>query len=224
MSKKLSNILACSLFFFVLLFPNSLITGSTPTIASRISQITEISVTTDNSYDKPNTTLFRINVSVEILNRNTENYTVIETADYYPKIVINASFVNQTLGLEPIIISLNLGTEYIYQPAITEEYESIKFYINQTNLACLPDGNYTIIRPINTASKYVGIEAAEMLPTLIRVTSGITNITYANFTDLPLPEVSSAFTATLTTTFLLLISFFVMTRKNSTKLKKAGLF
>ncbi len=185
MIKKLSNLMVFVLLSFILLFPVGLVLTDQPVIASRISQITEISVITDSSYDKPNNTLFRINVSVEILNRNSENFTVYENADYDPKILINASFVNQTLGLEPIIICSNAGTEYTYPPAITKEYESIKFFINQSDLSCLPDGNYTIIRPINTAFNSGMGESAEILPTLIQVTSGIVNITYTLFDYYP---------------------------------------
>ncbi len=156
-----------------------------PVIASRIAVISEISIIiySNANYD-PNSSLFSINTMVEILNRDDKNQTVTELADCYPKVQIIASFANQSLGIVPIRICLDMGTYYSYPPGITKEYETIMFYINQTGLTQLPDGNYTLGRPINTASSLGYVDPAEVLLTNISVNADIMNIAYPNFTNI----------------------------------------
>ena len=216
MDNKFSKFLVVTLITSILIFPSVLsVSGDEPIIASRISEITEISVITDPNYNKPNTTLFSNNVTVEILNRDDENQTVTEVADCYPKVCINASFVNQSLELGPIALCDDLGTDFTYSPNITTEYEIVRFYINQSGLSQLPDGNYTLGRPINTASKYGVGEPAEVLLTFIRVISGAINITYTNFTIQTPPEVSLAFSSQLVTIFLISSAILVIKRKRT---------
>lgn len=216
MDKKFSKFLVITLIISTLIFPSALsVTGDVSIIASRISEITEISVITGPESNKPNTTLFGINVTVEILNRDDENQTVVECADCYPKVCINASFVNQSLEMSPIAMCMNSVTYFTYPPSITTEYEVITFYINQSGLSQLPDGNYTLGRPINTASKYGAGEPAEELLTTIQIIAGAINITYPNFTNQTLPEVSLAFTTQFVVIALLSSAIFVVRRKRT---------
>ncbi len=189
--------------------PLTVIGEDIPIIASRISDVTEISIIDDIDLNKPNNTLFRINTTVEILNRCSENYTVYENADYYPKIVIGASFVNKSLDLEPRIISFDMGVDYTYAPALTTEYESLLFYINQSDLSYLPDGNYTVLRPISTLYP----SNSELLPVQFQVSSGVAYYVYANFTNLTIPSNETASFIYSTLTGLLISSLLMIIRR-----------
>jgi len=70
---------------------------------------------------------------------------------------------------------------WLINRCITIENHSIKVYINQTNLTQLPDGNYTLWRPIDNG---------EELPMIIRMKSGIMNITYSSFDNQETDKVS----------------------------------
>lgn len=157
------------------------VNGDQPVIASRISEIIYITVISDPDYYKPNNTFFGIAVEVEILNRGKENQSVIELADFFPKAFINASFVNQSLEIDQIAHAHETVMHYSYQSGITVESELIRFYINQTDLSHLPDGNYTLWRPIDMGSNFYDITPGEQLITVITMASGIMNITYSLF-------------------------------------------
>ncbi|MHA1304153.1 MAG: hypothetical protein ACTSQE_00210 [Candidatus Heimdallarchaeaceae archaeon] len=92
--------------------------------------------------------------------------------DCYPKILINATFLNQSLKFDPLVYCHAIFVTYTYQLGITVEYEFIMFYINQTGLSQLPDGNYTLWRPIGDG---------DALPAIITMNSGNIDITYYSF-------------------------------------------
>ncbi len=198
----------------LLLFSNMIqANGDIPVIASRISKISEIKVVDDPGYFVPNHTHFSFDVEVEILNRDDENQTVVEVPDCYPKVRVYASLVNQSIELTPIRHCYSMVTYFTYLPSITTECEVVRLYINQSGLSHLPDGNYALDRPINTASKYGAGELAEVLLTFFQMISGIINITFTNFTVLTLPEETFAFSIQLTTIFLISIAILVVRRK-----------
>ncbi len=181
-----------SVIICMIVFPSELVvSGDKPVIASRISEIIDVSVLTEPDYYKPNTTLFGIETEVEILNRDTKNQTVVEVADCYPKVNLNATLVDQSLEIDRISICLDMFTMYYYQPNITVEYDFMMFYINQTGLSYLPDGNYTLWRYIEYGSAVVDGTLGEMLLTIISMSSGIMNVTYSYFDNLHTNEVSS---------------------------------
>ncbi|MHA1346994.1 MAG: hypothetical protein ACTSVO_13710 [Candidatus Heimdallarchaeaceae archaeon] len=216
MDKSKKKILIGIIIIQLLLFSNILqANGDIPVIASRVSKISEIKVDDDPRYLLPNHTLFSFDAEVEILNRGDENQTVTELGDFDPKVRIYASLVNQSIEMIQDASYFTGGTEFTYSPGITTEYEPIRVYINQTGLSHLPDGNYTLDRPINTASKYGTGEPAEVLLTFFQMISGIINITYTNFTVLTLPEETSAFSIQLTTMFLISIAILVVRRKRT---------
>ena len=212
MKKQFNFLVILVLLLTVLLIPLTVGSEDIPIIASRISDVTEISIINDIDLNKPNNTLFRINTTVDILNRCSENFTVYENAEYYPKIVIGVSFVNQSLDLEPRIISFDAGTDYTYTPAITTEYESLLFYINQSDLPYLPDGNYTVLRPINTLYP----SNAELLPVQFQVSFGVADFTYANFTVLTIPS-DETVSSVHYLIFGLLFSFLIVLTRRASK-------
>ncbi|UJG43287.1 MAG: hypothetical protein K9W46_13055 [Candidatus Heimdallarchaeum endolithica] len=171
MPKLLGKLLILILLLPILIFHCVLsIKGSQPVLFSRISEITEITIS--ESTDNPlfeNYTAFKIEAEVEILNRADENQTVI-SPDL--KLMINATLFNQSLKLVVEAMGSCMVTYDTYSPGITIENHFLKFYINQTDLTYLPDGNYTLWRPINEG---------EELPTIIIIKSGIMNITYSSF-------------------------------------------
>ena len=184
MNKLLEKFLIVSIIIPMLIFPTALsVNGDQPAITSRISRIIYITVIADSDFYKPNITVFGIEVDVEILNRDTENQTVIELSDFTTKVLINASFVNQSLVIEQIIYAHATIMHYSYQPGITVEHDLILFYINQTGLSHLPDGNYTLWRPIDidTVFNPDDITPGEQLITVITMKSGIMNITHSYF-------------------------------------------
>ena len=200
----------------LLLFSNMIqANGDIPVIASRISKISEIKVGDDPDLLGPNHTHFSFDVEVEILNRDDENQTVTEAADCDPKVRIYASLVNQSIEMIALRSCASEFTDFTYSPGITIEYEPINVYINQSGLSHLPDGNYTLDRPINAAYKYGVGEPAEVLLTFFQIISGIINITYTNFTVLTLPEETSAFSIQLTIMFLISIIILVVRRKRT---------
>ncbi|MCE7747790.1 MAG: hypothetical protein GPJ51_05295 [Candidatus Heimdallarchaeota archaeon] len=191
MNKKIGKFLTISLIVLTLLFPYTMVVeGEESTIASRISEISEVSVLHNSYFSEPNTTLFGINVTVEILNKEAENQTVTEISDYIPKVFINASLENQSLEFERLGYVHSTVMKYTYQPSITVEYSYVVFYINQTDLPYLPNGNYTLWRPINTAYQWLNTTKAEVLMTIITVTSGVLNITYPSFNYGPTDNVT----------------------------------
>jgi len=186
-NKLLIKFLITSVIMCIVVFPGeTLVSGEKPVIASRISEIIDVTVITDPDYYKPNTTLFGIDSEVEILNRDNETQTVIEQADCYPKVDLNATLVDQSLEIERIGACMDMFTWYYYQPNITVEYDLMMFYINQTGLSHLPDGNYTLWRYIEYGSPAAGIGTpGEILLTFINMNSGIMNVTYSYFDDNP---------------------------------------
>ncbi len=216
MNTKSGKFLAISLIVFTLLLPCVLVVeGEESTIASRVSEISEVSELHNSYFSKPNTTLFGINVTVEILNKETENQTVTEISDYLPKVIINASLENQSLEFERLGYVHSTVMKHTYQPGITVEYSYVMFYINQTDLDQLPDGNYTLWRPINTAYQWLNTTKAEVLLTTINVSSGVLNITYIEFDYNPTEVTSISFIFPIV--FFLLFSLMVAnnTRKKS---------
>ncbi|MCE7739773.1 MAG: hypothetical protein KAU62_08650 [Candidatus Heimdallarchaeota archaeon] len=182
MIEKSVKILVISIFIPILVFSSILSAqGYLPVIASRVSKINEIVVIPNPDYNVPNVTFYGIDVSVEILNRADENQTVVELSILDPKVFIGATFVNQSLEFGAIAIGFAQVKRYSYQSGITAENDYVVFYINQANMTQLPDGNYTLYRPIFWESPELSIVAGETLQTNITVTSGIVNITYANF-------------------------------------------
>jgi len=96
MNKLLGKLLIIIVMIQILIFHSVLsVKGEQPVLASRISEITEI--TSSEPDDNPlfeNYTSFKIKAEVEILNRADENQTVI-SPDL--KLMINATLVNQSL-------------------------------------------------------------------------------------------------------------------------------
>ena len=184
----------------IVVFPSELmVSGDKPVIASRISEIIDVSVITDPDYYKPNNTVFGIETEVEILNRDTKNQTVVEAADCYPKVNLNATLVDQSLEIDRISYCMDMFTMYYYQPNITVEYDLMMFYINQTGLSYLPDGNYTLWRYIRYGSAIdIYGTPGEILLTFISMNSGIMNVTYSYFDN---PHTNGT---SLTTTFPLM--------------------
>lgn len=208
MNKKIGKFLTISLIVLTLLLPCTIVVeGEESTIASRISEISEVSVLHNSYFSEPNTTLFGINVTVEILNKEAENQTVTEISDYIPKVFINASLENQSLEFERLGYVHSTVMKYTYQPGITVEYSYVVFYINQTDLDQLPNGNYTLWRPINTAYQWLNTTKAEVLMTIITVTSGVLNITSMDFDYNPTEVTSTSFMTP--TVFFLLFSLMV---------------
>ncbi|UJG43303.1 MAG: hypothetical protein K9W46_13135 [Candidatus Heimdallarchaeum endolithica] len=95
-----------------------------------------------------------------------------------------------------------------YSPGITIENHSLKFYVNQTDLTYLPDGNYTLWRPINEG---------EELPAIIIIKSGIINITYSSFGNQETEAVSFSLLSPLML-FLPLFSYVVVFYKHKRSL------
>jgi hypothetical protein len=143
-----------------------------PIISSRVSEITEIAVSTSSGLDKPDSTEFEIKAVVEILNRGDENYSLTVGVDCFPKVRVNVVFVNKSLSYEQGIWCQDMSRTYIYPPGITVEPGDTSFYINQTGLTQLPDGNYTLHRAISVGKQY---------KTIILVNSGVMEIIYNSF-------------------------------------------
>jgi len=217
-NQLLRKFLITSVIICVVVFPSELVvSGDKPVIASRVSEIIDVTVITDPDYYKPNTTSFGIETDVEILNRDTKNQTVVEAADCYPKVNLNATLVDQSLEIERISSCMDMFTVYSYQPNITFEYDFMMFYINQTGLSYLPDGNYTLWRYIEYGSAAVGIGTpGEMLLTFVSMNSGIMNITYNYFDNPHTNEVS----LTLMFPIVFPIAFLAITLQIATIYKK----
>ncbi len=195
MEKYIQKTVVLVIVIQILLFQNCyLVKSEVPVIASRVSGISEISRIIYSENTLPNKTMFSMNVASEILNRDSENYTVIDLADCWPKVIINATFVNQAFELEEDIMCQSTIMHYSYHPGITHEYEKIEFYINQSDLTQLPDGNYTLFRPVNTASSLGWVDPAEILLTRIEVSSGDIKIIYPDFVVFTIPELSNVIT------------------------------
>lgn len=190
-NKHLRNFLITSVIICIVVFPSELVvSGEKPVIASRVSEIIEVTVITEPDYYKPNNTVFGIETEVEILNRDTKNQTVVEDGICYPKVNINATLVNQSLEIDLIAYCLDMSAMYYYQPNITIEYDIMRFYINQTGLSHLPDGNYTLWRYIEYGPTTVDGTPGEILLTFISMNSGIMNVTYSYFDNPHTNEVS----------------------------------
>ena len=158
MYRSLRRLCLFLLLISSIVFSNILSTyGEQNVFSSRISEISEIIVKSTPSLDRPQITEFAIRTKVEILNSGEENNSYTDSCIYYPRIRINAVFVNKSLGLEQIIWCGDLVWTYTYPPGITEEIEEIAFYINQTGLTRLPDGNYTINFPLPEGKEYAAI-------------------------------------------------------------------
>lgn len=169
-------------FLQLLLLPNiSNVEGEYTVISSRVSLISDISINSHPNFFLPNTTQFTLNATVEILNRDDQNQSVIESSDISPKVFLNASFVNQSLELEVRKISNPSVTIYSYLPGITVEVNPMIFYINQTGLPFLPDGNYTFWRPINMGTQLSNMTPGDAFEVILHMSSGAMNITYIPF-------------------------------------------
>ncbi len=157
-----------------------------------------------------------MNVVVEILNRESENYTVIDLSDCWPKVSINATFANQSFELEEHIMYHATVMYYDYRPGITWEYHKFDFYINQSDLSQLPDGNYTLFRPINTASSLGWVEPAEILLTKIEVNTGKIAIFYPEFVVFTIiPELNKIMTTAITFGVIILWGIWLRKRKKN---------
>ena len=190
MFNPLEKFLIVTVMIQLLILSNVLVViGDQPVIASRISEISEIAII-DQHYQS-SSTLFGIKTEVEILNRAEENQTTTELAEFVPKVFINASFVDKSLKLNSIVWSHDMFMRHSYAPGITVEYEFIQFFINQTGLSQLPDGNYTLWRPINTASTLGYVDPGEEFTTIITVNASIITIIYHSFYYNYTEEVSS---------------------------------
>ncbi|TET77635.1 MAG: hypothetical protein E3J43_05630 [Candidatus Heimdallarchaeota archaeon] len=191
MIEKSVKILFLGILIPILVFPSILSShGYLPVIASRVSKINEIVVIPNPDYNVPNVTLYGIDVDVEILNRADENQTIVELAILDPKVFIDATFVNQSLEFEAVAIGFNQVKRYSYQSGITTENDYVVFYINQANMTQLPDGNYTLYRPIFWESPELSFAPGETLQTNVTVTSSIVNITYPSFNYDPTDNVT----------------------------------
>ena len=88
-NKHLRNFLITSVIICIVVFPSELlVSGDKPVIASRVSEIIDITISTEPDYYKPNNTVFCIESKVEILNRDNKTQTVIEQADCYPSLPV----------------------------------------------------------------------------------------------------------------------------------------
>lgn len=213
MEKYLIVLIMIPLLLFSSIFS---VNGEVPVIASRVSKINEnIDIIISGDHYNPNKTLFEMSLEVEILNRDNKNQTVIELDIPEYVVQINASFVNQSLELEQLGMVIDEGASYIYPSGITKENGSILFYINQSGLSQLPDGNYTLWRPINTASSLGWVAPAEVLLTNITVISGVMNIYYADFVIYTLPELSSEISIVLVITLLISCAILVVNRRRT---------
>ncbi|MHA1686054.1 MAG: hypothetical protein ACTSYD_06545 [Candidatus Heimdallarchaeaceae archaeon] len=177
--KKVSKVIITATLFLILLLANSSnLKGYQPIISSRVSEILEITSLQENLENK---SLFNIKVEVEILNRAATNQTVVELSDVQPKTIINASLADSTLQLEQISYAHATIMRYTYQPGITTETSLIEFYINKSGITQLPDGNYTLWRPINTAYPFINETTAEAKLTFLTVKDGEIEVTYPDF-------------------------------------------
>ncbi|MHA1219832.1 MAG: hypothetical protein ACTSSN_04215 [Candidatus Heimdallarchaeaceae archaeon] len=182
MKAMVKKMLLIIMFLQLLLFPSALIVkGEHTIISSRVSLISDITINSYPNFFIPDTTQFSLNATVEILNRDDKNQSVTESSDMSPKVYLNASFVNQSLGLEIRTISHGTIMDYSYLPGITVENHPMIFYINQTDLHYLPDGNYTFWRPIIMVTQISDLTPGEALIAIIHMNSGIMNITYTQF-------------------------------------------
>ena len=217
MNRKSVKLLITSTIIPILIFSNFLsVQGFQTVIASRISKINDIIVIPNPDYQIPNVTYFGIDVEVEILNREEENQTVVELAIQDPKIIIEATFTNQSLEYGAIVIAFPQIKRYSYLPGITIETDYLVFYIFQENMTQLPDGNYILYRPIFWETTNQTIVAGEMLKTNFTVTSGVVDIIYANFTnDNPTDNVTFSGTAFLAFVLLYLYPMIRLRRKKS---------
>lgn len=187
MNKSLEKFLTVIIIIQMLLLPILSIDGVQSVIASRVSEIIEVTPDVSGPY-QPDSTLFGIEVEVEILNRDNENQTVIELTDLNSDVFINASFVNQSLHIDQLSYGAAIITRYSYQPGIAVEFDLVKFYINQSGLSQLPDGNYTLWRPIFIEIASGNITAGETLLTIFSMTAGVMKITYSSFDYQPTDE------------------------------------
>ena len=225
MKKSFEKFLTITLIFQILFLPISSTSGYHSIITTRVSKINEIIPNVSGPY-QPNSTLFGIEVEVEILNQNDENQTIIELTDLNSDVLINASFVNQTLQLDQLLYGAAVITQYYYKLGITVECDLVKFYINQSCLSQLPDGNYTLWRPILLKDSSGNITEGESLSTIISIHDGIMNTTYSSFDYQPIDDNSNIDNQPSDTTdlpfaeFLLTVSLLsfviVICRKKST--------
>ena len=212
MKAMVKKMLLIIMFLQLLLFPSALIVkGEHTIISSRVSLISDITINSYPNFFRPNTTQFSLNATVEILNRDDKNQSVIESSDISPKVCINASFVNQSLRLEIRGISHETIMDYSYLPGITVENHPMIFYINQTDLHYLPDGNYTFWRPINMVTQISDMTPGEALIAIIHMNSGIMNITYTQFDYNPTQQ--SNFSISLPLSMLLLVILVIHKKK-----------
>ena len=132
MDRSLEKLSILMVLVSLLMFPKiSSTLSEQPFIASRVSEISEILTIPNPEYTEPQTSSFAIKLEVEILNRDDKNQTTVELCDHYPKVFINASFVNKTLELQQQGLCLDVITFTPYSPGITVEKDTVTFYINQ---------------------------------------------------------------------------------------------
>lgn len=209
------------MFLQLLLFPSALIVkGGHTIISSRVSLISDITINSYPNFFRPNTTQFSLNATVEILNRDDKNQSIIESSDVSPMVNLNASLVNQSLGLEVLIISHETIMEYSYLPGITVEKHPMIFYFNQTDLPYLPDGNYTFWRPINMVTQTSEITPGEALLAIIHMNSGIMNITYTQFYYNPTEQTNFLFVLPLSILMLIILEIHSKKRKRRNRIAK----
>ncbi len=160
--------------------------GEYTIVSSRVSLISDISINSYPNLLKPNTTQFSLNATVEILNRDDQNQTLIESSTS-PYVFLNVSFVNQSLELTVRSIGSGSVETCSYPPGITVEVHPMIFYVNQTDLPYLPDGNYTFWRPIYIETLFYNTTLGDAYEAILQMSSGVMNITYIPF-DYIIPE------------------------------------
>jgi len=177
--------------------------GGTTTISSRVSMLSDFSINSFPNIFRPNTTQFSLNVSVEILNRDVQNLTVFQP-NTIPYVRLNVSLVNQSLELD--VRGFDTGSVDIdsYSPGITTEVHPMILYVNQSDLPYLPDGNYTFWRPITFETSSYTLIHGEALEAVLRMSSGVMNITYIEFDYTQTEQTVLSIVFPLTTTITIL--------------------
>ncbi len=194
------------LFQLLILSNIASVEGEYTIVSSRVSLISDISINSFPSIIRPNTTQFSLNATVEVLNRDDQNRTVIEP-NTIPYVFLNVSLVNQSLELEVYAFDSGSVESRSFIPGITVEVHPMIFYVNQTDLPYLPDGNYTFWRPINIETPFYNTTPGDAYEAILRMSSGEMNITYIPF-DYTIPEytaLSLAFPLTMVTIIIFIL-------------------
>ncbi|TFG08486.1 hypothetical protein EU534_02775 [Candidatus Heimdallarchaeota archaeon] len=177
--------------------------GEITSISSRVSLLSDFSINSFPIIFRPNTTQFSLNVSAEILNRDDQNLTVFQP-NTIPYVRLNVSLVNQSLELDVRGFDTGSIDTCPYAPGITTEVHPMFLYVNQTDLLYLPDGNYTFWRPITFETPSYTLIHGKAYEAVLRMSSGIMNITYIEFDYSPTEQTLLSILFPLTTTITIL--------------------